>query len=279
MDGIQSLYERCDGACELELGQRAGCTAVVDLYQSDPCRMLVPAVEPDDSFMAVFLTTSGGLTGGDRVRLRIKAGAGTAALATTQAAEKIYRSHGPDTRIEARIATEKGAWFEWMPQGTILFDGARLVRRTDISVEPGARVLASEIVVFGRTARGETFHSGLLHDAWSVRRDGRLVWADAMRLEADITKSLNHPAGFGGAVACATVIYVADDAASWIDTARALLADADGRTGATLVNGVLVVRLLNRDTANLYRDLAAFWMGFRVACGGLPSRLPRVWQC
>jgi urease accessory protein len=279
MDGIEAPYQRCNGACELTLGQRAGRTALLDLYQSDPCRALMPAVDPGEAFTAVFLTTSGGLAGGDRVRLSVTMEADATAVVTSQAAEKIYRSLGPETRVELAITAAGGTWVEWLPQGTILFDGARLVRRATISVEAGARVLAGEIVVFGRTARGEAFDSGLLHDSWSVRREGRLVWADVMRLDADIPALLRHKAGFDGAVACATILYIADDADDRLETARALLDGATGRAGATVINGVLVVRLLNVETAALYRDVSRFWTGFRAAGAGLPASLPRVWQC
>jgi urease accessory protein len=278
MDGLD-VYERCDGVCDLTIGRCADRTAVADLYQSHPCRLLTPSAEPGEAFTAVLVTTSGGLAGGDRLRLSVTARPDTASVITSQAADKIYRSLGPETLIEVGISARSGAWLEWLPQGTILFDGARLVRRTNLQVAENARVLAGEIVVFGRTARGETVRSGLLHDAWAVRRNkGRLRWADRARLEGDIPALRAHPAGFGGAVASATVVYVADDADAWLATARQLIAEPEGRAGATVINGVLVIRFLSADTAGLYRDVARFWCGFRAACGGLPARLPRVWQ-
>src|SRR5262249_18611401 len=146
----------------------AGVTGIADLYQRDPCRALFPLPEADDVFQAVVVTTSGGLAGGDRVATAIGAGAPTRALITTQAAEKIYRSRGENTAISVHLAVGGEAWLEWLPQETILFDGARFRRETRIDLAPGARLLAAEIVVFGRTARGERIVSGHYLDRWRI---------------------------------------------------------------------------------------------------------------
>jgi urease accessory protein len=233
-------FERGDGAAEIVFG-RSGLAL---LYQRTPCRVLFPRPEPGELPVAALLTTSGGLAGGDRLRIAIKAEAGARASAATVAAKKIYRSLGPAAEIEVTLAAEDAAWLEWLPQETILFDGARLVRRIGADLDRGARLLAAETVVFGRAARGERFARGLLHEAWRLRVDGRLAWADAVRLEDDICRGLDAGAAFAGAAALATAIYAGADAAEHLALARELAAMGDGRGGATLVNGVLVARFL-----------------------------------
>jgi urease accessory protein len=275
-----TALERADGRCALTVARGTdGRTALRDLYQATPCRVLMPSVEIDDAFTAVLVTTSGGLAGGDCIDISIRAEEGAQLVVTSQAAEKIYRSTGPDTSVSVSLTARANAWLEWIPQGAILFDGSRLNRRNVIDAAASARVLASEIVVFGRTARGETVRSGFLHDAWRVYRDDKLIWADALRLDGDIPELLAHAAGFDGALAAATLLYVADDASARIDLARELLAELRGRAGATVVNGVLVMRMLNRDAQALMGDVAAFWTGFRARVAGLPATMPRVWQC
>lgn len=269
---------RADGAAELDLAARPDGTRLALLHQRSPLRLLFPRPAPDDPFTAVLANTGGGVAGGDRLRLTVRAGAGTAALVTTQAAEKVYRSLGPDSHLDTVLAVAPGAWLEWAPQEAILFDGARLRRSLTIDLAAGARLLAGELLVFGRTARGERFRRGLLHEAWRVRRNGRLVWTDALRLDGDIAARLDAPAGFGGAVACATVLYAADDAPALLGTARALVEAAAGRAGATLVNGLLLARFLSGDAAALRRDVVQYWAGLRAAAAGLPPRLPRVWE-
>ena len=257
-----------------------GTTRLQDLYQSDPVRVLFPTPPRDEIQSATFVTTSGGLVGGDVLELTAQVVGDAAALFYPQAAEKIYRSTGADCRIDVTLTVGPGGWLEWLPQETIVFDGARLIRRTTADVESGGRLLAGEMVVLGRAAMGETVQRGVIRDAWAVRRDRRLVWADALCLEGAIAETVAHPAGLDGATALATVVYSADDAASHLATARDLLAGAPDpvRVGASVVNDLLVIRFLAKDAAPLRQIFGEFWADFRHAMAGLPAALPRLWQ-
>jgi len=135
-------------------------------------------------------------------------------------------------------------------------------------IEPGGSLLACEMVVLGRAASGETFTSGLLLDSWSVRRARRLDWTDTLRVEGRTPLG----AGFGAANALATLIGVWDEPQPQFEKARALLEGAaDVRAGVTLVNGVMVARLLGE--ATMVRHAAIrFLTDFRG------RRLPRVWH-
>ena len=50
-------------------------------------------------------------------------------------------------------------------------------------MEQGASLLLAEAVVFGRSAMGETVADGAIADRWRIRRGGRLVFAESLRLE------------------------------------------------------------------------------------------------
>ena len=268
---------RGDGRAEVVFGAVNGATRLRHLYQRNPCRVFFPGTA--DLATAVVLTTSGGLTGGDRVELDFTVRQGARAVVTTQAAEKIYRSAGESCTVDVRITAGKKTWMEWMPQETILFDGARLRRGTTVRAADGARVMAGEILVFGRLARGEVFRNGALRDAWTVERDGRPVWMEALRFGAREDALLDHPAGMNGARSLATALYVADDGPEHLETARRLLAGNQSRCAATCVNGTLVTRFLAEDPKVLRTEYARFWTGFRHAAARLPARLPRVWEC
>lgn len=273
------LLERGNGAAEVGFARRGAITALAHLYQRAPCRVLTPSSEARDPPQAVLLTTSGGLADGDRIDLELAVGQGAAATITTQAAEKVYgaRDRAP-ARLRAHVAVAADAWLEWLPQETILFDGARFDRRTVAEVAPGGRLLACEMVAFGRAASGEHFTEGFLHDGWEIRRAGTLIWRDALRLDTAIAETLASPAGFGGANAMASAFYVADDAARHVEAARALIAGADTRAGVTLVNGVLLARWLGGAT-EVRAAVTGYLANIRAAVAGLPARLPRVWQC
>src|SRR5262249_15565936 len=175
---------------------------------------------------------------------------------------------GGPCAIDVAVGVEEGAALDWLPQETIVFQGARLRRRTVADVAAGGALLACELVVLGRAASGERFQSGLLFDSWSVRRSGRLVWDDALRGEGGAPPG----AGFGVGNALATVIGVWDGPQPPFERARALLEPAgDVRAGVTLVNGVMVARLLGEATA-VRAAAVRFLTDFRG------RRLPRVWH-
>jgi urease accessory protein len=273
--------QRAHGALTLRFGveQGGGATRLADLYQSDPCRALLPSPDPGEPVTAVLITTAGGLTGGDQLKLSVTVEQGAAALCTPQAAEKIYRS--PDdsaAQIDLALDVAADATLEWLPQEMILFDGARLNRRIAVSVAGDSRLLAGDITVFGRTARGERFRHGSLFDRWQVRRDGRLLWTDATRLENDTAAALDHPAGFAGAVAQAVILYQGPDAAGARDRLRELDDhETDCAWGATVIDGLLLLRLLDSDAARLRRQFARLWSALRPGLGLRPA-MPRLWR-
>lgn len=262
--------QRATGESRVVFALRDGATRLTDLHQRDPCRVLFPDPEPGEPPEAVLVTTSGGVTGGDVLKMAIEVGPGALAVAATQAAEKIYRATktGDPCIIDVAVSVGEGATLDWLPQETIVFDGARLKRRTVADVATGGSLLACEMVVLGRAASGERFTGGLLLDAWSVRRAGRLAWTDTLRVEGETPTG----AGFGAANALATIIGVWDLPQQRFERARALLEGVDAvRAGVTLVNGVMVARLLGEATT-----VRATTIGFLGAFRG--QRLPRVWH-
>ncbi|MBS0546508.1 MAG: urease accessory protein UreD [Proteobacteria bacterium] len=267
---VPPRLQRASGESRVAFAVRDGTTRLADLYQRDPCRVLFPDPEPGDPPHAVLVTTSGGIASGDALRMAVEVGAGGQAVVATQAAEKIYRAAQASDPCTIDVALEvgAGATLDWLPQETIVFEGARVKRRTVADVASGAALLACEMVVLGRAASGERFTGGLLLDGWSVRRGGRLAWTDTLRIEGETPLG----AGFGESNALATVIGVWDAPQPFFEKARTLLEGAERvRAGVTLVNGVMVARLLGEATS-VRQATMAFLRGFRA------RPLPRVWH-
>jgi urease accessory protein len=279
---VARKHQRADGSARIEFKVGSDGRAVLaDLYQRAPCRVLFPAVESAEPTQAVLLTTSGGLTGGDRTSVIIEVGQGARVTVTTQAAEKLYRAlpQDPATMIQVGMNVAAGGWAEWLAQETILFEGARLRREFRADIAPTGRLLATETLVLGRTAMGERYETGSIHDTWQIRRGGRLVWADALHLEGDIAKVLATPFGFGTAVACSNVVYAGEDAAAHLAGVRGLLSECRVPAAATAFDGLLLTRLLSDDAAALRVAVIAVVAGIRQLVAALPPRLPRVWYC
>jgi len=275
---IEGALQRGSGAADIAFARRGHVTALARLYQRAPCRVLFPDAEAGDPPLAALLTTSGGLAGGDRIDIAVTAGAGASCTIVSQAAEKVYRSLGPDVQVATALTVEPGAYLEFLPQETILFEGARLTRRLTASLAPEGKLLACEMVVFGRAARGERLTSGRWFDAWEIRRGGAPAWTDAMALEQDIGATLASPFGFAGAAALATAVYGGADAERHIAAARTLAEGGASRGGASLIGGILVARFLGGSAQAVRADLVRYLCGMRAAVAGLPARLPRLWQ-
>ncbi len=270
MNATRPRLQRASGECRVAFAGRDGTTRLADLYQRDPCRVLFPDPEPGEPIQAVLVTTSGGVTDGDSLKVEIAAGRDTRSVVATQAAEKIYRAARSTEHcaVDVALTVGEGATLDWLPQETIVFQGARLKRRTVADVAAGGALLGCEMVVLGRAAAGERFQAGLLLDSWSVRRSGRLVWTDTLRVEGETQDG----AGFRDANALGTIIGIWDAPGPRFEQARALLeAVPDVRAGVTLVNGVMVARVLGEATS-VRRAVTRFLGDF------LGRRLPRVWH-
>jgi len=254
-----------------------GQTRLAHLEQVAPLRALFPLTAPGDIAQAAIITTSGGVVGGDRLDLTMVTHAHAQVQYVAQAAEKIYRSAGPDSHICVDLQAGPDSWLEYLPQETILFQGARLRRRTRLFWGPQARILAGEMLVFGRTAMGERFTRGLLHEEWQIWRENQLIWADRMRLQDDIAALLDAPAGGHGAQALATLVLACPSPSKHLPAVRQLLEDQP-HAAAGVVNEVLLIRWLAKDVPLLRQSFATLWCHLRAAEAGLPAQLPRLWH-
>lgn len=269
-----------EGVARVEYRNKDGETRLGALEQRSPLRVLFPRPEGGDIPTAAIANTSGGVAGGDSLLVRVRSGPGARARVVGSAAEKIYKSgpggEGRHSTVDTRLEADSGSWLEWLPQETILFDGARLRRRTVLDVADGAGLLAGECLVFGRLAHGEVMRSGRVFDAWEVRRRGRPVWRDALRID-DPSAALDEPAALAGARAAATIVYAGEDAAE-LSKQDGFASSGAVKSGATVVHGVMVVRMLGAEPAQVRSRFAAAWTEIREQAAGLPGQMPRLWH-
>jgi urease accessory protein len=199
---------RAVGRIALAIGVTAGMSRRSRVHEAGSLRVRFPRSERPDTLDAVIVNTAGGMTGGDRFDIDIAVGAGARLSLTTAAAEKIYRSLGPDTEIGVKLVVGRDGALAWLPQETILFDQVRLRRTIDVELERGASLLLAEAIVFGRSAMGETVAQGRLFDRWRVRIDGGLAFAETIHLDGMIAQCLAQPASAAGGVAVATIVKI-----------------------------------------------------------------------
>ena len=261
---------RAEGQLRAGFISSARGTALSTLFESGGYRLKFPR---GDVCEAVLVNTGGGMVGGDRLAIDFQFEEQTAAVITTQSAEKIYRADGQMSEIDIALTLGAQAQVNWLPQDMILFSGARLSRRFIVNMAADASLTLFESTVFGRVAMGERVTEGLFRDHWRIRREGRLIFADDVKIEHDMAAQLDRKAMGDGARAIGTCLYIAPDAEARLEEAREALKDASCECAASAWNGMMIIRFGAREPSTLRRSAAQFLSRFRNA------DLPRVWQC
>ncbi|MEA2894891.1 MAG: urease accessory protein [Bradyrhizobium sp.] len=260
---------RAVGSVTFDVALVDGVTRRRQLHESGSLRVRFPSPEAQ-GLSAVFVNTAGGVAGGDRFEFDIAAGEDSRLTVTTAAAEKIYRAQGRPAQVSITLKAAAGSHLAWLPQETILFDQARLDRRIEIDLAESASLLLCEIVVFGRAAMGEKMLTGSFVDRWRLRRGGRLVFAETVRLDGDIGEKLGRPAIAKGGVAVGTALIVPGDEAL-VTRLRAASDSPSGEVGISGWNGFAMARFCAHDAAKLRADMIAV-----LGSAGGPA-LPRLW--
>jgi urease accessory protein len=250
--------------CAVDGGTRRGAG-----HESGSLRVRFPSPEAQ-GLSAVLVNTAGGVAGGDRFSVRLDVGEGAQLTLTTAAAEKVYRSHGPSAQLDIALKVADGGHLAWLPQETILFDHACAERRIEIDLAEGASLLLCESVIFGRSAMGETMRHGRFVDRWRMRRGGKLVFAETVRLDGAIGELLERPAVAKAGVAIGTALIAPGDAAL-VESLREVSDSFGAEVGISAWNGIAMARFCAQDAAKLRADMM-------TVLGRAAGRaLPRLW--
>ena len=264
------VLQRACGSGRIAVRGEAGVTRLARLYQDGCGKIRLPRDALATGLEAVLINSSGGLTGGDRMEWAAEVGDGARLTLSTQACEKVYRARDGVAEQRASLTVGAGARLDWLPQETILFDGGALSRRLEADLAEDARLLCVEAVILGRTAMGETVRVGSLHDRWRIRREGRLVFADDLRLDGAIAEVGAKAPVLAGARAFASLLLVADDAQRLLVPLRSVLGTGGG---ASAFEGKLFARVAAADGFTLRQVLLP---ALEILRDGAP--LPRVWR-
>jgi len=254
---------------EAEIAFKAGDLA--RLYQRGAAKALLPRSH-GMAHEAVIVNTAGGIAGGDRYRYGCVADA-SKMIVTTQAAERAYQSNRDEiASVDVQLTARNGARLHWMPQETILFDGSRLGRRIEVDLDAGSECLVLESLVFGRHAMGERLQYCHFTDRWRIRRDGRLVHAEALSFTGDTDRLLGASAGVAEAQMAATLVYVGPRQDQLLAEITRVLPALVSRAAVSSWQGRLVLRLLASETMTGKTDLS------RLLNSLSGHEVPRVWQ-
>jgi urease accessory protein len=227
--------------------------------------------EGDTVCHAIVVHPPGGIAAGDELELRATVGSGAHALLTTPGAAKWYRSAG--TLAKQTIGFEVEGTLEWLPQETIVFDGARAEMKCEVALAPGARYVGWEILCLGRTGSDERYTRGNLRIETRVSRQGKPIWIERGRMEGG-GEIMASPAGLAGRSVCATLVACAEE----FDDSLVAECRALPELSVTRLPGVLVARHLGDSSEQAKRRLTRLWHLIRPALAGREAVEPRIWR-
>jgi urease accessory protein len=226
---------------------------------------------------AILLHPPSGIAGGDQLQISVTAAAGAHAQITTPGAGKWYRSGGQNAAQRVKLTVEEGATLEWLPQETIVFDGARARMETCVSLATDSRYIGWDILCLGRAASGERFEHGKFDLFCRVDRNSCPIWIERGSFSGN-DAMLTSPAGWAGASVSGTLLAAFPHMPELLAACRAI-APADAASHSlTALPGLLVARYLGNSSEAARHWFAALWAIIRPVCCGRPAVIPRIWN-
>lgn len=236
----------------------------------------------------VMLHTAGGVVGGDRLSITVQVHPQAKALLTTAAAAKIYgkgrqAQPGQSSHQDVSLDIAPGACLEWLPQETIVFDGARYHQSLTVRLAEDALWMGWDVTRLGRSARGERFQSGEWRSHTQIWQGDRLLWIDPQYLDAN-SPSMQSRHGLSGYPVVGTFVMagqIADKA--WVEAARQAWTEqqsrkpSDAEAGVTRLQAGMICRYRGYSTAEARQWFTTVWHEWRSPLLHRPACPPRVW--
>ncbi|WP_240342416.1 urease accessory protein UreD [Methylococcus sp. EFPC2] len=256
----------------LEFAPRAGRTALVRRAHRGPLLVQRPFY-PEGTVAHVYLLhPPGGVAGGDELSIEAVAQPGAHALLTTPAAGKFYRSDGRLARQKVALSVADDAALEWLPQETIVFDGAALAASLRVDLSPRSRYVGWDFVSLGRPASGEVYRRGQADFRLRIFLEGRPLLLENFAADGRFAR---ENWGLAGRPMMATMLAYPFPCEG-LDAVQALIAD-DRELGVTLLDGLLVMRGIGYRMAPLRRTFCETWRVVRPWVMGREVCWPRIW--
>jgi urease accessory protein len=260
----------------LDFGAGPGGTALLRREHVGPLCVQKPFHPGDGSCHVYVLHPPGGLAGGDRLELIASVAAEASALVTMPASTKFYRSTGREASVVNRLAVAAGARLEWLPPETILFGGSRARLGTEVRLARSAVFIGWEILALGRTLSGDLFTAGAFEQRLDCFVDDVPILLERTAAAAG-DPVLSAPFGLHDHPYSATLLAWPANPDT-LEAAREAIGDADYRHGATVVDGLLVLRISGPNLPAIRSGLEAVWQALAPTLLGRPALPPRIWQ-
>jgi urease accessory protein len=263
---------------ELWFAPNAGKTRLMRRRHLGPLVVQKPFHPEKDGTCHVYLLhPPGGVAGGDQLDMRFHLAADARAVLTTPGATKFYRSeHGVSTQSTV-IDVGAGAVCEYLPQETILFDGANAVVDTRVTLAEGATYVGWDFLCLGRPAARERFESGSVSQRIQILRDGRPIWFERLQLPGG-SNLINATHALAGRPTWGTMIYAGPTAEDAAERVRGAIGSrGDGVFSVSQLDQGVVCRYLGTRVSEGKSLFVQAWDALRTSCQGKAASAPRIW--
>ena len=275
----------------LRIEQRANIGArLVECAHSGPLRIQRPFYpEGPDCAHLYILHPPGGLVSGDDLSIRVDVAENASALLTTPGAGRIYRARKSNLEQRCKqtqrihLTVENNATLEWLPQPTIVFDGADVALDLNVNIASDGAFLGWETVCLGRPAGQLPFERGYIEQRWRVVRDGVPLLNDRLSIHGDdhlrdATWGLQQLPVYGTFLAVPRALQPVP--ASAIESLRVLFAQhhAESEIAVTAMRSMVIVRYLGASTERAHELFEMSWQLLRPFINGRIATRPRIWN-
>ncbi len=286
----KTLQERYWEA-KLELGftARNKQTRLVHMHHKGPLRVQRPFYPEKDGTCHIYLLhPPGGVVIGDDLTIRSNHQTNTQTLITTPSAGRIYSAKGTGQTQNQRIEVDLGnkSCVEWLPQETIIYNGANADLTTRINTTEDAKFIAWDMLRLGRRASGEAFTDGSCKQSLQVWQDQTPLFIERNHFVGD-SELLYSPWGLQSASIIATLITnikaSKNQIDNWVNTLNEMGFAYDSNQtkkqwGLTQKREIFIARYLGDSITQCRNGMIYLWQQTRPLLSGKKVVIPRIWN-
>lgn len=213
----------------------------------------------------------GGLVGGDQLAVEIHLEREARALITTPGATKFYRSAGLSAVLRQQFYLKAQSSLEWLPQDNLFFPDVQAKLYTHFHLEEGAKLFAWENLCLGLPVMNKSLNRGTLVTQLQIWQAGMPLLHEHLRIiNGDLSILANYP--------LVATLVVAPANSRLLQLARKVTEYQPTAAGATLLDTLLVVRILSHNNLHMQTVLRRLWRILRPEVIGRISCPPRIWS-
>lgn len=233
---------------------------------------------------AIIVHPPAGIAGGDHLSFQIDAEQHAHAVVTTPGAGKWYKSNGKPAFQHIHIHVKNHAILEWLPQETMLFNGANANSETIVHLDQTASFIGWDLLVLGRQAQQEKFEQGRYQNHFKLYRNQTLLVADSLNFVGN-DSWLSSCLGMSGCAVMGTFWAVPSEKFrsnlyldEHIDLIRELIMRMNTPVTLTILGDVICARYLGQDVRQCHDAFAAIRARLRRYWFDLKEEFPRIWR-